>query len=73
MSNGGAHGDYRHDIDTYIQEYLLTFDNNDNITITHTKSIIVRGMGKSEEKKTMPKRFYTLTTTDGRLHYLRII
>lgn len=71
MPNGGAHGDYRHDIDTYIQEYSLTFDDNDNITVTHTKSIIVRGMGKREEKKTMPKRFYRLTTTDGRLHYLR--
>lgn len=71
MPNGGAHGDYRHDIDKYIQKYSLTFDSNDNITITHTKSIIVRGTGKSEEKKTMPKRFYTLTTTDGKLHYLR--
>ncbi|MGB3453519.1 MAG: hypothetical protein WBA59_06800 [Moheibacter sp.] len=40
------------------------------VIITHTKSIILRGMGKGEEKKTMPNRFYTLTTTDGRLHYL---
>lgn len=71
MPNGGAHGDYRHDIDRYVQEYSMTFDSNDNVIITHTKSIILRGMGKGEEKKTMPNRFYTLTTTDGRLHYLR--
>jgi hypothetical protein len=71
MPNGGAHGDYRHDIDTYIQEYSLTFDSNDNITLTHTKSVIQRGMGKSEEKKTMPPRIFILTYKDGRTFYLR--
>mgnify|MGYP005820550643 CR=1 FL=1 len=71
MPNGGAHGDYRHDIDTYTQEYSLTFDSNDNITITHTKSMIFRGMGKNEEKKTMPPRLFILTEKDGRTFYLR--
>lgn len=71
LDNGGTHGNYRNDIDRYIQEYSLTFDSNDNITFTHTKSLVIRGMGKNEEKKTMPKRFYTLTDKDGKLQYSR--
>lgn len=71
MPNGGAHGDYRHDIDKYVQDNSLAFDSNDNITITHTKSMIFRGMGKNEEKKTMPPRLFILTEKDGRTFYLR--
>lgn len=71
MPNGGAHGDYRHDIDSYIQEYSLTFDSNDNITLTHTKGFIYRGTGKSEEIKTGPPRLFILTHKDGRTFYLQ--
>lgn len=71
MHNGGAHGDYRHDIDTYIQEYSLTFDSMDNITLTRTKGFIYRGTWKSEEMKTRPPRLFILTEKDGRTFYLR--
>lgn len=70
MPNGGAHGNHRHDIDTYMQEYSLTFDNNDNITLTCTKNVIQRGMGKTEEKKTRLPRIFILTYKDGRTFYL---
>src|SRR5690606_26006438 len=49
--------------DTYLQKYILTFDEDDKITFTHTKSLKRTGGAKyyTEIKPTSPKQFYTLT------------
>lgn len=69
--NGGTHGNYRHNYDTSLQEYSLTFDNNDNVILTHIKNEFHRGMGEFEKKKTMPKRIFTLTYEKDRVFYMR--
>lgn len=71
MSNGGAHGDFRHDIDIYSSEYSLYFDDKDNITLKQTKNEVHRGnRAKVEQRKVRPDQYYVLTQKEDKLHYV---
>jgi hypothetical protein len=71
MTNGGAHGDFRHDIDTYSSEYSLSFDDKDNITLKQTKNEVLRGArAKVEKRKIRPDQYYVLTQKEDKLYYL---
>lgn len=71
MHNGGAHGDFRHDIDVYSSDYLLYFDDKDNITIRQTKNEVYRGnRAKVEQRKIRLDQYYLLTQKEDKLHYV---
>lgn len=71
MSNGGAHGDFRNDIDTYSSEYSLSFDDKDNITLKQIKNEVYKGDRKKvEQGKIRPDQYYVLTQKEDKFHYV---
>lgn len=69
--NGGAHGNYRHDLDSYDCEFVLELDDNDDLRLIQTKNEVYRGGSlKTEFRKKQPDRRYTLTEVDGQLRYV---
>lgn len=68
--NGGAHSDFRHDIDTYYQEYSLSFEADDTIKLTHSRHEVYRGSNhKVEQLKTLPEQVYVLKFENGKYSY----